>query len=230
MDLNTSNDIKINFNVHIPMRDGISLSTDIYYPFSFDKLTCVLIRTPYDKSQQWCIQFGRKLAIQGLVVCIQDIRGKYDSEGVFTFFSFDDDSKDVLDTMKWLSEKDWSNKHFAIIGISYSTLEIILLTNSSILKDIILIASFSNIFDIINQNGALLLHWALPWSIMMNGSINQRINNLFWPKLYKTLPLIDATRKNGLFSRIWKDWVSNKDETYWNSYNLRKLMADKNYL
>ena len=74
--------IRFENDVAVPMRDGISLSADIYFPAGGDgSWPVILSRTPYDNSPM-NIQ-GSFWAQHGYVYVIQDVRGRYDSEGVF---------------------------------------------------------------------------------------------------------------------------------------------------
>jgi putative CocE/NonD family hydrolase len=67
---------------------GVRLSTDLYFPKGKDKnLPVILIRTPYnkntfrDRNQK---QQAYKFASHGFVVAIQDSRGKFESEGIYS--------------------------------------------------------------------------------------------------------------------------------------------------
>ncbi len=78
-----SHSINLQKSIMIPMRDGTLLSTDLYFPKnSNDKLPTVLIRTVYNKqgTLDWNKTYS-KLVENGYVVAIQDIRGRYESQG-----------------------------------------------------------------------------------------------------------------------------------------------------
>jgi putative CocE/NonD family hydrolase len=65
------------------MRDGVKLATDLYSPEGAgDKLPSIMIRTPYNRKVR--TEAARMFASQGYVVAVQDVRGKFDSEGRFT--------------------------------------------------------------------------------------------------------------------------------------------------
>ena len=80
------------------MRDGIMLSTDVYFPQtqSATSFPVIIERTPYDKSalsrsektvsgQQITRQEMAKYFNEyGFIVVYQDCRGRYESEGKFT--------------------------------------------------------------------------------------------------------------------------------------------------
>jgi uncharacterized protein len=44
---------------------------------------------------------------QGYVVILQDVRGRFNSEGTWQFFR--DDINDGYDTAKWIGSQPWSN-------------------------------------------------------------------------------------------------------------------------
>ncbi|HXJ92894.1 MAG TPA: CocE/NonD family hydrolase [Terriglobia bacterium] len=107
-------------NVMVPMRDGVRLATDVYFPATDGvqeqgKFSAILERTPYNKDQS----FGYLLPYitHGYVVVIQDTRGRYGSEGVWHMMT--DDVNDGYDTAQWLVRQPWSDGGFAMIGTSY---------------------------------------------------------------------------------------------------------------
>ena len=66
--------------VRIPMRDGVRLATDLYFPASTSQPhPVILIRTPYNK--ELAEDYGEHLAGWDYVVAIQDVRGRFASEG-----------------------------------------------------------------------------------------------------------------------------------------------------
>ena len=86
-------DVSLARSIMVPMRDGVRLATDIYRPAegveplpgSFPTL---LIRTPYDKGAADTIRRkGAYFASRGYAVVIQDVRGRYESEGEFYFLA-----------------------------------------------------------------------------------------------------------------------------------------------
>lgn len=80
---------KTESNLMLPMRDGVSLATDIYRPTRVgapvdEQLPILLQRTPYDKTGDRIVQSAEFFARNGYVVVLQDHRGRYASEGDFT--------------------------------------------------------------------------------------------------------------------------------------------------
>jgi len=112
-------------SVMIPMRDGTKLSTDIYRPEGEKgKLPVIVIRTPYNK-RTWRNNQSKpangseafKFAEQGYVVLVQDMRGKFESEGEYTISTPDD--IDGYDTVTWAATQPWSTGKVGSYGCSY---------------------------------------------------------------------------------------------------------------
>lgn len=102
-----------------PMRDGVKLATDIYLPSTnATNLPCILMRTPYGKGR-----YNREvgsMAAWGYAVAIQDLRGRFDSQGKSMGFESDGrgELQDGYDTVQWLAKQPFSNGKVATIGAS----------------------------------------------------------------------------------------------------------------
>jgi putative CocE/NonD family hydrolase len=104
--------------VFIPMRDGIRLSADIYFPpGSRTGLPVILTRTPYDKrsfrksdSEAW------RFAGAGFVYVVQDLRGTFESEGRCRVSEHERD--DGYDTVQWIAAQPWCNGRVGTYGCS----------------------------------------------------------------------------------------------------------------
>ncbi len=103
----------------VPMRDGVGLSTDLYFPEGAGaSLPSVLIRTPYDKNayRQRQQSVAQLFASRGHVVVVQDKRGRYESEGRFLVYG--GDAEDGYDTVDWVAAQSWSNGRVGTYGCS----------------------------------------------------------------------------------------------------------------
>ena len=87
----------------IAMRDGVHLTTDIYFP-ALDgqrvqgKFPVILERTPYDKAAAGNVMNGSYFARRGYVCAIQDVRGRFRSEG--EWHPFAKEAPDGYDTVE----------------------------------------------------------------------------------------------------------------------------------
>ena len=73
-------------NVMMPMRDGLRLATDLYFPAAGESkapgpFPVILERTPYNKAAAGNVTKGKYFARRGYVCAMQDVRGRYASEG-----------------------------------------------------------------------------------------------------------------------------------------------------
>src|SRR5262245_49330370 len=80
--------LAVEYDVPVPMSDGILLSADVFRPTSRGRFPVILVRTPYGKPD-WpmglTMYHANPLALvrAGYVVVIQDSRGTGESEGRF---------------------------------------------------------------------------------------------------------------------------------------------------
>jgi putative CocE/NonD family hydrolase len=112
--------VTIDYDLSVPMRDGVKLKADVFRPAGGDRWPVVMIRTPYDR--QLGSTFGMQmnavqLAAAGYAVVVQDVRGRYASEGEFT--PFINEGKDGVDSIAWGAEQPWSNGRVGTTGSSY---------------------------------------------------------------------------------------------------------------
>jgi uncharacterized protein len=140
-------DVQTTSNVMTPMRDGVKLATDVYLPARDgkpinDKLPTILTRTPYDK--QGMNGAARYFAARGYAFVAQDTRGRYASEGVWSFLN--DDGRDGVDTAAWIAAQSWSNGKIGMLGTSYvgGTQHALALAGSPYLKTVIPVDAVSN--------------------------------------------------------------------------------------
>jgi putative CocE/NonD family hydrolase len=97
------------------MRDGVILRADIYRPKAEGKFPVLLERTPYNKLME--MDFGPKAAAHGYVVIVQDVRGRYASDG--DWYTFRNESNDGYDTVEWAAALPYSNGKVGMFGESY---------------------------------------------------------------------------------------------------------------
>lgn len=109
------------------MEDGIRLSTDIFLPSgSGGPYPALLMRTPYDKAR---VEDERMIYTQiiseaveaGYAVAIQDLRGRFESEGDFVPFheNPESDATDGAATVSWIRTQEWCDGSVAMWGDSY---------------------------------------------------------------------------------------------------------------
>ena len=198
-------------DVMIPMRDGVKLHTVIIIPKGAHNAPMLLTRTPYSATAQTSQAASSHLGpilegydnpteviVQGgYIRVVQDIRGKYGSEGDYVMTrplhgalnpTPVDESTDTFDTIDWLVKNvPESNGKVGILGISYD--------------------GFLPLMALVNPHPALKV--AVPMNPMVDGWMGDdwfhngafRQQNL--PYIYEQ----EATRDN---SAKW--WFSHHDD------------------
>ncbi len=97
--------------IMVDMRDGIHLATDVYLPDGGSPPHgAILVRTPYNKNGTGLGDWANK----GWPSIVQDMRGRFQSDGVDTMFRTD--AHDGYDTIAWIAEQNWSNGKVATSG------------------------------------------------------------------------------------------------------------------
>ena len=87
------------------MRDGTILVADVCRPEDSEKHPVLVMRTPYDATMAWNVFSTMdpiKMAMRGYVVVVQDVRGRFASEGDYETYESEDD--DGYDTVQWAAE------------------------------------------------------------------------------------------------------------------------------
>jgi putative CocE/NonD family hydrolase len=110
-----ASDVVVERGVAMKTRDGVTLLADIYHPAGDGKYPVLLQRTPYNKANGDA--FGRRAAARGYLVVIQDVRGRYTSEG--EWYTFKHETEDGYDTVEWAAALPNSNGKVGMFGGSY---------------------------------------------------------------------------------------------------------------
>jgi hypothetical protein len=108
-------DVVVEHGVPATMRDGTILRADIYRPKQPGRYPVLLQRTPYNKAAG--TGFGYRAAANGYVVIIQDVRGRYTSDGEWYTFKYESD--DGYDTIGWAASLPYSDGRVGMFGGSY---------------------------------------------------------------------------------------------------------------
>jgi uncharacterized protein len=161
-------------NVMIGMRDGVKLSTDIYRPARNGALIegrfpVLLERTPYRKDRG-AADVAQYFVPRGYVVVVQDVRGRYQSEGRWR--PIVDDPNDGFDTAAWIGAQAWSDGGIGTMGTSYggATQHAIAIGNAPHVKAMIPRNAMSDFGRYgVRHNGAFELRW-FNWVVTMGNA------------------------------------------------------------
>lgn len=111
--------IKVEFDVPATMRDGTILRANIFRPADDEFYPVALARTPYGKDFFSTSIFldAVRMAKAGYIVAIQDVRGRFASQGAWE--PFVNEGVDGYDTVEWAAELPGSNGNVGMWGMSY---------------------------------------------------------------------------------------------------------------
>jgi predicted acyl esterase len=103
-------------NVRLPMSDGVLLATDIYLSRGDGPFPVILIRTPYGRTNEG--HFAQGLVTGGSACVVQDIRGRFDSQGENLPFigSGWGEHADGAETVAWLLKQPWCDGNIGTLG------------------------------------------------------------------------------------------------------------------
>src|SRR5262249_39556387 len=73
--------IRLERHLPVPMRDGVKLYADVYRPQREGKFPVLVVRTPYGVQRDGMHATVIHFAQAGYAVVVQDVRGRYESEG-----------------------------------------------------------------------------------------------------------------------------------------------------
>ncbi|MGF1471427.1 MAG: CocE/NonD family hydrolase [Rubrobacteraceae bacterium] len=112
-------DILVQYDLPAEMRDGTVLRSNVYRPAAGGPFPVLLTRLPYGKDILYNnVYFDfLRAARNGYIVVMQDVRGRYASEGEFT--PFVKEYEDGYDTVEWAANLPDSNGKVGMFGLSY---------------------------------------------------------------------------------------------------------------
>ena len=115
-------DVRTDFDVEIPMRDGVVLRSDIYRPVGPEPVPALLFRTPYDKRRPQASLMGldiRAANARGYAVVAQDVRGRFASDGDYLMSAAQQvEGADGYDTIEWIAAQPWCSGAVGMYGVS----------------------------------------------------------------------------------------------------------------
>lgn len=104
------------YNVVVPMRDGVRLRANVFLPGEGRRYPTILQRTAYNKGASITPAF-QAFVNHGYAVVVQDVRGRYASGG--TFEPINQEINDGDDTLNWIASQPWSDGDIGMYGGSY---------------------------------------------------------------------------------------------------------------
>ena len=225
------NEIRIERNKAVPMRDGVILYADVYRPAKPGQYPVIVTRTPYGLQREG-VHHERmiKFAQRGYVAIVQDVRGRYESEGQWN--PFRDEANDGYDTIEWAAAQDFSNGKVATQGGSYlghNQWAAASQNPPSLVAAFPSVASTNIYANWLTMGGAFRLSFNFGWGVV------RMPNRIMLPQFWHTadyapeelkyenilwhLPLKDGDLKSaGSVVPHYRDWIAHESyDDYWKS-------------
>lgn len=110
--------VEVDDTLRLRMRDGVRLASTLYLPSRAARpLATVYVRLPYDRKRyDDGLMAASFFTRHGYAVLVQDVRGKYESEGEFVPWAHA--TEDGVDTLEWIVAQPWSNGRVGTFGCS----------------------------------------------------------------------------------------------------------------
>jgi putative CocE/NonD family hydrolase len=227
-----SDSVVVEQDVPVKMRDGVTLKADVYRPKADGKYPVLLERTPYDKSGQ--AKFGSKAAARGYVVVIQDVRGRYTSEG--EWYTFRHEAQDGYDTVEWAAALPESNGRVGMFGGSYVGATQMLAATASPphLAGLAPFVTASNYHENWTYQGGVFEQWFnQSWASglaedTMRRLVAKETNAMNWKEVlplvsYPMLPSPDPKS----VAPYYQDWANHPNyDDYWKSISIEEFYSN----
>lgn len=214
--------VRIERGVATPMRDGVTLVSDIYHPVRVVLTPTILVRIPFSKTivnSLFATVVGRFWAERGYTVVIQGTRGRYESGG--RHYPLREEREDGLDTLEWLRQQPWFDRRLGMWGGSafgYTQWAIAdqLPAPPAGRSALMVQISSTDFRGMFYPGAAFSLSSALFWSVRSRGAEDE------WPdpdalqRGFDGFPLIDADNRAAGNVGFFDDWVKHPTrDAYW---------------
>jgi putative CocE/NonD family hydrolase len=214
--------ISVSRDVGVPMRDGVRLSANLFRPDTSGALPVVLIRLPYGKDEHpgmWAR--GKYWARKGYACVVQDVRGKFGSEGEWQ--PFVNEAADGYDTLDWIAAQPWCGGAIGMTGESYMgmTQWAVAALGHPALRCMSPGNSTPDPYLVHYRSGALTLPFVL-WACMLEGrGVGDASRFDPWH-----LPLATMDQSMGIASRHLRDVLAHpRRDAFWAPIDWRRAPA-----
>lgn len=225
-----SDEIRIERHRPVKMRDGVTLYADVYLPVQKGKYPTIVTRTCYGVQRDGVQQGLVKFAQQGYAVVNVDVRGRYESEGVWE--PFRDEAKDGYDVIEWAAVQEFSNGRVGTQGGSYlghNQWQAVSQNPPHLVAAFPALASTNIYANWLTMGGAFRLSFNYGWGVVrMPNRImlpqtwhtaDYMPDNLKYENILKHLPLKDGDLQSaGYPVQHYRDWLKHESyDEYWKS-------------
>ncbi|MBI4501069.1 MAG: CocE/NonD family hydrolase [Gemmatimonadetes bacterium] len=217
------NPMVVEYDVKVPMKDGVKLSVDIYRPVGGGPVPTVFQETPYGNISDGTMEQAWRLVRRGYAYAVVDTRGRYDSEG--EFYPYRHDGPDGSEVMTWIAAQPWSNGKIATTGGSYSGKNQWLMARENNPHHVAIMATVAGadeFHDGSRYNGVPKVDLRYTWTMGMDGRVGQPRAGWDWPAIMRQLPLVGLDRVAGRDIHYWRELMEHDSfDSYWDPVTVR---------
>jgi putative CocE/NonD family hydrolase len=225
-ELATADAVDLQWDVKIPLRDGVQLSATVYRPRGVDApRPCLFTLTPY--IAQSYHERGMFFASNGYPFLTVDVRGRGNSQG--TFQPLIQERRDGYDVVEWLARQPYCNGKVSMWGGSYAGYDqwVTAISRPPHLATIVPVAAPYLMVDFPGRNN-ILQPYAAQWLTLVSGHTSQL--NIFgddahWLDVYRRwhesgTDFHALSAAAGSHSALFEEWASHPTtDAYWDRYN-----------
>ena len=212
-------------HVPVPMRDGVRLFANVFLPAEHARVPAILVRTPYGKGADITPNYA-VFVEHGYALVVEDVRGRYESEGVFDPLHQETDDGD--DTLNWIAARPWSDGKIGMMGGSYVGIvqwKAALAGNPHLKAIFPVVSGYDDYRDrFYSAGGAMKVGNRLEW---MSENLKVRDYHPDFSRFVLHLPLRTAdVAATGRESPMFREAVEHPAfDSFWRSISVRERIA-----
>jgi putative CocE/NonD family hydrolase len=231
----SASELSAEHNVPMKTRDGVTLFADIYRPAGDGPFPVLLQRTPYNKDN--AASFGREAAARGFMVVVQDVRGRYKSEG--EWYTFKHETEDGYDAVEWAAALPHSNGKVGMFGGSYVgvTQMLAAIGHPPHLAGICPVVTASNYHENWTYQGGAFEQWfGESWTAGLaqdtlnrfiagktNAAAGESILPLTQFPVFNIQPISDPAQITQKLAPYYLDWLAHPTyDSYWKQWSIEE--------
>ncbi len=231
----TASDMLFERNVAMKTRDGVTLHADVYRPVGDGTFPVLLQRTPYNKDN--AANFARKAVTRGFMVVVQDVRGRYTSDG--EWYTFKHETDDGYDAVEWAAALPHSNGKVGMFGGSYvgATQMLTAIGHPPHLAGICPVVTASNYHENWTYQGGALEQWFdESWTSGLaqdtldrkirkdtNAVVGDRVLPLTQFPVFNLQSIANGTQMTQELAPYFIDWLAHPTyDNYWKQWSIEE--------
>jgi hypothetical protein len=222
-------------NVTMKTSDGVTLKADIYRPAGEGTFPVLLQRTPYNKDN--AADFARHAVARGFMVVVQDVRGRYTSEG--EWYTFKHEIDDGYDTVEWAAALPHSNGKVGMFGGSYvgATQMLAAISHPPHLAGICPVVTASNYHENWTYQGGAFEQWFdESWGSGLaqdtfdhlihndtNALVGDSVLPLMHYPMFNIQPIANGSQLTHELAPYFLDWLAHPTyDSYWKQWSIEE--------